>query len=181
MPAGLLSFLNVLPHRTSPSPSARVARTEAGSCPGESALVPAALTPVCSLAPRLPRRLAVVQEFSSPPVPLLSMPLLALEFLNLRATRCGMWALSSPARELSCTPAVEAWSTNRWVSRRVPALEFPEDLYLRTIHPPGHVARPTVSLVISLIGSVVNPGSQAQHRDSFLQQDFFFRTALSMV
>lgn len=87
----------------------------------------------------------MVQEFSSPPVPLLSMPLLALEFLNLGAMPRGMWALSSPARELSCTPAVEAWSTNCWASRGVPALEFPEDLYLRTTHPPGHVARPTVS------------------------------------
>lgn len=114
----------------------------------------------------------MVQEFSSPPVPLLSMPLLALEFLNLGAMPRGMWALSSPARELSCTPAVEAWSTNCWASRGVPALEFPEDLYLRTTHPRVMLPGPQ-SLVISLSGCVVNPGSHAQHRDSLLQQDFF--------
>jgi len=37
--------------------------------------------------------------------------------LLIYAALCGMWALSSPTRDQTHAPAVEAWSHNHWKSR----------------------------------------------------------------
>ena len=111
--------------------------------------------------------LGAVSSASSPPSgrgsvlisSLLSVPLLwcllALKLFNLGAMPRGMWDLSSAARGLSCAPAVEAWSPNRWAGRGVPALESPEDLYQNSS--PSRACCQTHNLMISLTGSVVNP------------------------
>ena len=36
----------------------------------------------------------------------------------------SMWDLSSLVRDLTCTPAVEPWSPNRWITREVPVWVF---------------------------------------------------------
>ena len=53
------------------------------------------------------------------------------------------------------------------------APEFLQDPYLETLHPPPFFARLTISFMISLMGSTVNPvKSYTTPGHSFFQQDF---------
>ena len=41
-------------------------------------------------------------------------------FCSVLATLQGMWDLSSPTRDWTCTPAVEGWSLTHWTTNEVP-------------------------------------------------------------
>ena len=52
------------------------------------------------------------------------MLLLFLFFFKLLAVQRGMWDLSSPTRDLTHAPELEAQSLNHWTTREVPFQNF---------------------------------------------------------
>ena len=54
--------------------------------------------------------------------------ILLLLFFKLLATLCSMWDLSSPTRDQTHAPAVEAWRLNHWTAREVPGVMMALDV-----------------------------------------------------
>ena len=53
-------------------------------------------------------------------------------FCSVLATLQGMWDLSSPTKDRTCTPAVEGWSLDHWTTKdqRIYKMKFSTNFYL---------------------------------------------------